>query len=119
MVVNQLSEEAVDRVFQALADVTRRDIVRRVSQAQYSVSGLAALYSMSFAAVQKHVAVLERAHLVTKEKKGREQLVTVNPAALQKARHLLEDYEALWRRRTASMAAILAELGPAETPVKE
>jgi DNA-binding transcriptional ArsR family regulator len=73
MVVDQMSEADVDRLFQALSDATRRDIVRRVTVGEYSVSGLAALYAMSFAAVQKHVAVLVRASLVTKEKRGREQ----------------------------------------------
>ena len=75
MVVNQLrsplSDAETDRIFQALADATRREIAARVTAGEYSVSGLAALYTMSFAAVQKHVAVLERASLVTKEKRGK------------------------------------------------
>ena len=95
MVVDQLSDEAVDRLFQAFADSTRRDIVRRVTVGEYSVSGLAALYAMSFAAVQKHVAVLERASLVTKEKRGREQIVRANHDGLHKARRLLDDYEVI------------------------
>jgi DNA-binding transcriptional ArsR family regulator len=109
MVVDQLSETQVDRLFQAFADSTRRDIVRRVTVGGYSVSGLADLYAMSFAAVQKHVAVLERASLVTKEKRGREQIVRGNHEGLQKARRLLDDYEQIWRQRTARMADILAE----------
>ncbi|MFD0758243.1 ArsR/SmtB family transcription factor [Arthrobacter ulcerisalmonis] len=109
MVVDQMSDAELDRLFQALADSTRRDIVRRVSLAEYSVSGLAALYAMSFAAVQKHVAVLERASLVTKEKRGREQLVRGNRDALQKAQQLLDEYEQAWRQRADRMALILAE----------
>lgn len=109
MVVDQLSEADVDRLFQALADATRRDIVRRVTGGGYSVSGLAALYAMSFAAVQKHVAVLERASLVTKEKRGREQIVRGNHEGLQKARRLLDEYEAIWRQRAERIADILAE----------
>ncbi len=109
MVVDQLSETEVDRLFQAFADSTRRDIVRRVTAGEYSVSGLAALYAMSFAAVQKHVAVLERASLVTKEKRGREQIVRGNHEGLQKARRLLDEYEQVWRQRAATMADILAE----------
>lgn len=109
MVVGQRSDAELDRLFQALADSTRRDIVRRVSLAEYSVSGLAALYAMSFAAVQKHVAVLERASLVTKEKRGREQLVRGNRDALQKAQQLLDEYEQAWRQRADRMALILAE----------
>jgi DNA-binding transcriptional ArsR family regulator len=112
MVVDQLSDEAVDRLFQAFADSTRRDIVRRVTVGEYSVSGLAALYAMSFAAVQKHVAVLERASLVTKEKRGREQIVRANHNGLQKARSLLEEYEVIWRQRTERIADLLAETAP-------
>lgn len=109
MVVDQLSETDLDRLFQALADTTRRDIVRRVTVGEYSVSGLAGLYTMSFAAVQKHVAVLERASLVTKEKRGREQIVRGNHDGLQKARQLLDEYEAMWRQRISRIADILAE----------
>lgn len=109
MVVDQLRETELDRLFQAFADSTRRDIVRRVTVGDYSVSGLAALYAMSFAAVQKHVAVLERASLVTKEKRGREQIVRGDHEGLQKARRLLDEYELIWRQRAARMADILAE----------
>jgi DNA-binding transcriptional ArsR family regulator len=109
MVVDQLSDAELDRLFQAFADTTRRDIMRRVAVGEYSVTGLAALYAMSFAAVQKHVAVLERASLVTKEKRGREQIVRGNHEGLQKARRLLDDYEAIWRQRVSRIADILAE----------
>ncbi|WP_411374394.1 ArsR/SmtB family transcription factor [Arthrobacter sp. MPF02] len=109
MVVDQLRETELDRLFQAFADTTRRDIVRRVTVGEYSVSGLAALYAMSFAAVQKHVAVLERASLVTKEKRGREQIVRGNREGLQKALRLLDEYEQIWHQRAARMADILAE----------
>ncbi|MHA7291099.1 ArsR/SmtB family transcription factor [Arthrobacter sp. MDT3-24] len=109
MVVDKLRDADVDRLFQALADATRRDIVRRVTAGESSVSGLAALYAMSFAAVQKHVAVLERASLVTKEKRGREQIVRGNHEGLQKARRLLDEYEAIWRQRAERIADILAE----------
>ena len=109
MVVDQLSEDEVDRLFQALADATRRDIVARVLVAEYSVSGLAEQYDMSFAAVQKHVAVLERASLVTKEKRGREQIVRGEVEGVQRARRLLDDYERIWRQRVARIEDILAE----------
>ena len=109
MVVDQLSETEIDRLFQALADSTRRDIVRRVTVVEYSVSALAALYAMSFAAVQKHVAVLERASLVAKEKRGREQIVRGNHEGLEKARRLLDEYEAIWRQRAERIADILAD----------
>lgn len=109
MVVDQLRDSELDRLFQALADSTRRDIVRRVTVGDYSVSGLASLYAMSFAAVQKHVAVLERASLVSKEKRGREQIVRGDHEGLLKARRLLDEYEQIWRQRAARMADILTE----------
>src|SRR6476661_3125983 len=112
MVVDQLSEEAADRVFQALADATRRDIVRRVTASESSVSGLAERYAMSFAAVQKHVAVLERATLVTKEKRGREQIVRANHDGLQRVRKLLDEYEVIWRLRSERIADLLADAKP-------
>ena len=104
-----MSADAVNRLFQALADATRRDIVARVLVAEYSVSGLAELYDMSFAAVQKHVAVVERASLVTKEKRGREQIVRGEVEGVQRARRLLDDYERIWRQRVARIEDILAE----------
>ncbi|MDQ0755113.1 helix-turn-helix transcriptional regulator [Arthrobacter sp. B3I4] len=117
MVVDQLSDEAVDRLFQAFADSTRRDIVRRVTVREYSVSQLAGLYTMSFAAVQKHVAVLERASLVTKEKRGREQIVRADHEGLLKVRRLLDEYEVMWLQRTERIADLLAEsASPAAAP---
>lgn len=109
MVVDQVSSAELDRLFQALADATRRDIVARVLAGEYSVSGLAAEYAMSFAAVQKHVAVLERASLVTKEKRGREQMVRIHLEGLRRARRLLDDYEEIWQQRVARIDDILAE----------
>jgi DNA-binding transcriptional ArsR family regulator len=109
MVVEELSDAEVDRLFQALADATRRDIVTRVITREQSVSDLARAYAMSFAAVQKHVAVLERAMLITKERRGREQIVHGNPAMLRKAARLLDDYEEIWRARAGRIDQILAE----------
>jgi len=106
---NALSEAEVDRIFHALADATRRDIVRRTLVGEASVSRLAESYDMSFAAVQKHVAVLEGAGLVTKHRQGRERLVRGNPAAIARAQHLLDEFEALWRSRVERLDALLAE----------
>ena len=97
MVVSEVTDEEVDRLFQALADGTRRDILHRCVQGARSVSRLADVYPMSFAAVQKHVAVLERAGLVTKERRGREQLVRTDGDALGRARRVLDELEAAWR----------------------
>lgn len=108
MVVGELSEADADRVFHALADTTRRDILTRVIRAEQSVSALARHYPMSFAAVQKHVAVLERAALVTKQRQGREQLVHAEPDALHRVAQLLDRYEQLWRHRARGIDTILA-----------
>src|SRR4029450_5423402 len=91
MVVDELRAEAVDEVFRALADPTRRDILRRCAGGEPSVSRLADAYPMSFAAVQKHVAVLERAGLVKKERRGREQLVHTEADAVARARETLDE----------------------------
>jgi DNA-binding transcriptional ArsR family regulator len=109
MVVDELDEADADRVFHALADTTRRDILARVIRAEQSVSALARHYPMSFAAVQKHVAVLERAALVTKERRWREQVVHAEVTALRRAARLLDVYEQLWRHRVQGIERILAE----------
>jgi DNA-binding transcriptional ArsR family regulator len=110
MVVHELPEAEADRLFQALADATRRDILRRCMRGEPSLSRLADMYPMSFAAVHKHVAVLERAGLVSKERRGREQLVRTDGDALGRARRVLDELEALWRRRVDRMAELLAEV---------
>jgi len=95
MVVGCGQAERADRVFAALGDATRRDILRRAALGEHSVSALAREYAMSFAAVQKHVAVLERAELVTKRRRGREQLVRTRVETVRTARRQLEGLEAL------------------------
>ncbi len=101
MVVRREDDEALDRLFRALADATRRDILRRTLVGEASVSALAADYAMSFAAVQKHVAVLEAAGLVTKTTLGRERIVRADPARIAEAREALARLEELWRHRIA------------------
>jgi DNA-binding transcriptional ArsR family regulator len=109
MVVDELSDRDVGDVFHALADATRRDILRRSAGGQLSVSRLAEFYPMSFAAVQKHVAVLDRAGLVSKQRRGREQLVRTDPDAVSRARQALDQLETAWRGRVNRMADLLAE----------
>ena len=105
----ELTDDDVDRIFRALADATRRDILRRTMAGEASVSQLAAAYDMSFAAVQKHVAVLEGAGLVTKQPHGRERIVRGNPETVRSAQALLDRYEEIWRSRIDGLDAILAE----------
>ncbi|MEA2576688.1 MAG: hypothetical protein QOD78_276 [Chloroflexota bacterium] len=97
----------IDRVFGALADVTRRDIVSRAIAGNEGVAELALHYPMSFAAVQKHVAVLERAGLVSKERHGRRKVVRTNIERLGVARRLLDRYEELWRGRIDRMTDLI------------
>jgi DNA-binding transcriptional ArsR family regulator len=97
-----------DRVFAALADATRRDIVLRALAGREGVAELAEHYPMSFAAVQKHVAVLERAGLVTKQRSGRRKVVRPRVEALRGARSLLDEYEGLWRGRIARMTDLIS-----------
>ena len=115
MVVDRDHDRRDDRLFHALADRTRRDIVRRCVRGDHSVSALARGYPMSFAAVQKHVAVLETAGLVTKEKRGRERLVRTNVHALRSAAYLLDEIEALWRERMDRFDATLHITNERET----
>jgi DNA-binding transcriptional ArsR family regulator len=108
-----LSEAELDRLFHALADGTRRDIVTRLLGGETaSVSALASRYDMSFAAVQKHVSVLESAGLVTKHPQGREKIVRGNPERLARARLLLQQLEHLWASRFSQLDAILADPRP-------
>jgi DNA-binding transcriptional ArsR family regulator len=104
-----LTDDEVDRIFRALADRTRRDILRRTMAGESTVSQLASRYSMSFAAVQKHVAVLEGAGLVRKHPSGRERLVQGDPTMLRRAQALLDQYAGLWAARVARLDALLGE----------
>lgn len=115
-------EDRADALFHALADRTRRDILRRVLAGEHSVSTLAASYDMSFAAVQKHVAVLERAGLITKRRVGREALASGDVEAVRSVRSMLTEIESLWRGRIARIDELLAEpneTGPNATGPKQ
>ena len=98
-------------MFHALADATRRDIVRHAMHAEQSVSTLARRYPMSFAAVQKHVAVLEAAGLVTKRRSGREQLVQGNVGTIEELHRILDEFQAMWRDRIDRFGAALMDEG--------
>jgi DNA-binding transcriptional ArsR family regulator len=111
VVFRRESEETLNLLFRALADGTRRDILVRSLTETPSVSALAARYQMSFAAVQKHVAVLERAGLIQKRASGREQLVSTNRSRLQRAGELLDHFESIWRQRMAQLDDVLLPEG--------
>jgi DNA-binding transcriptional ArsR family regulator len=110
----QIAPPDFDRMFGALADHTRRDIVRRAIDGEEGVAELASHYPMSFAAVQKHVAILERAGLVTKQRIGRRKVVRANLEGLRVARRLLDQYEELWRGRIDRMTELVTQT-PKET----
>ena len=108
MVVPMTTTFSADQVFAALADGTRRDIVLRALGANEGVAELARHYPMSFAAVQKHIAVLERAGLITKERNGRRKVIRTDRERLRLARGLLDRYEVLWRGRVYRMTNLIA-----------
>ncbi|MGW1736536.1 ArsR/SmtB family transcription factor [Streptomyces sp. NPDC001999] len=106
--MTEIDEDRADALFHALADRTRRDIMRRVLAGEHSVSALAAKYDMSFAAVQKHVAVLEKAGLLTKRRNGREQLASGDVAAVRSVASMLTELEQVWRGRIARIDELIA-----------
>ncbi|MBN8868154.1 MAG: winged helix-turn-helix transcriptional regulator [Solirubrobacterales bacterium] len=108
-VKNEFEEEQIDLLFHALSDRTRRDIMGKVSEGEQSISDLARQYEMSFAAIQKHVSVLEKASLITKRVEGRQKLVSNNPETLRRATELLADYERIWTHRIDAIGRILDE----------
>jgi DNA-binding transcriptional ArsR family regulator len=107
--MSEIEEDRADALFHALSDRTRRDIVRRVLGGEHSVTALAAKYDMSFAAVQKHVAVLERAGLLTKRRHGREQLASGDVDAVRSVASMLDELEDVWRGRVARIDQLLSE----------
>lgn len=107
-----LPDDRADALFHALADRTRRDILRRVLVGEHSVSALAAGYDMSFAAVQKHVAVLERAGLLTKRRSGRRQLARGEVEAVRSVASMLDELELLWRGRVDRIDQLIASEPP-------
>lgn len=100
---------SLDSVFGSLADATRRDILRRVSLQELSVGEIAQSYNLTFAAISKHLKVLERAHLVVKRRKGKEQLVHIAPQALASAADYIEQYRKLWDMRLDALEKLLEE----------
>ena len=110
-----IDEERADAFFHALSDSTRRDILRRVLAGEHSVTSLAQHYPMSFAAVQKHVAVLERAGLITKRRSGRESLASGDVEAVRAVSTLLAEFEDVWRGRVAGIDSLLATEGTGDT----
>jgi len=114
--VSTTAEDLVDARFHALADRTRRDILRRTLRSEQSVSSLARKYDMSLTAVQKHVGVLERAGLITRHRRGRESLARGEVEAVRSAAQLLSELEALWRDRIARIDELIDPASSQEGP---
>jgi DNA-binding transcriptional ArsR family regulator len=100
---------SLDNIFGALADPTRRDILRRVSSAEMSVGEIARYYDLTFAAVSKHLKVLEKAKMIIKRRKGKEQIVSLAPQALADASEYLDWYKRFWETRLDALAVYLEE----------
>jgi DNA-binding transcriptional ArsR family regulator len=98
---------SLDNIFSSLSDPTRRDILRRVASQEMSIGEIARYYDLTFAAVSKHLKVLERAKLIIKQRRGKEQMVTVVPQALKDADEYLEQYRRLWEERFDRLDALL------------
>jgi DNA-binding transcriptional ArsR family regulator len=103
------SNAALDQIFGALADVTRRDILKRVSQAEHTISELAEPYAMSLAAIAKHINVLEKAGLITKRRNGKEKVIQIQPQALALATAYLSEYEKIWKARFDALEKLLED----------
>ncbi|WP_432560637.1 ArsR/SmtB family transcription factor [Granulicoccus sp. GXG6511] len=116
--MSEANEDRADALFHALSDRTRRDILRRVLAGEHSVSALAAKYDMSFAAVQKHVAVLHKAGLLTKRRSGREQLASGDVDAVRSVASMLDSLEAIWRGRVDRIDALLARTREDDAPAR-
>ncbi len=99
----------LDGLFGSLSDPIRRDILKRLVHAQYTISQIAKNYEMSFAAVAKHLTVLEKAKLIVKRRNGKEQIVSIAPDALKDASEFLAQFEELWNYRFDALDAILQE----------
>ena len=97
----------LDSIFGSLSDSTRRDILRKVSKKSLSVSEVATHYPLTFAAIAKHLEVLRRAGLITKSRRGKEQIVSIAPSALAAASKYLENYEELWKNRLDNLDTYL------------
>jgi DNA-binding transcriptional ArsR family regulator len=100
---------SLDNTFGALADPTRRDILRRLSNTELSVGQIARFYDLTFAAVSKHLKVLERAQMVIKRRRGKEQMVSLAPQAFADAAEYLEWYRSLWETRLDSLEQYLSQ----------
>jgi DNA-binding transcriptional ArsR family regulator len=106
----QMHDEAeLDRIFQALSDPTRRAILRQIAAGERTVTDIAAPHALTFAAISKHLKVLEAAHMISRRKSGSFQMITLNPEALKSADQWLGFYQQFWSTRLDTLKSILEE----------
>jgi len=103
------SNDSLSLVYFALSDPTRRQILEHVSRFEMSVGEIVDKFKLSFAAISKHVTVLEQAQLVAKQRRGKEKVVVFLPGALGNAQVDIEQYKALWESRFDRLEALLKE----------
>lgn len=99
----------LDNIFGSLADATRRDILKQVSKKQLSVGEIAKHYKLTFAAISKHLQVLQKAKLIVKHRQGKKQMVKSSPTTLRNAADYLQHYEAIWNQRFDRLDKLLQE----------
>lgn len=99
----------LDSIFASLSDPTRRDILARVARTELSVGELVEKYDVSFAAISKHLKVMESAKLIKKRKEGKKQMVSLAPEALRSADEYLEQYRRMWQSRYDKLDALINE----------
>ena len=104
---------ALDRVFSALADPTRRAILRRLTSRPATINEIAKPFHVSLNAISKHVMALERAGLLRREIKGREHYCRIQPRPLREADEWLEHYRRFWERRMDALEAYVARTNEA------
>lgn len=97
----------LDSIFNSLSDPIRRDILARVARYEYSVSELVAFHDVSFAAISKHLKVLEQARLIRKRKEGKKHMISLAPGALHTADEYLEQYRSMWQSRVDKLDELL------------
>jgi DNA-binding transcriptional ArsR family regulator len=100
----------IDNLFMALSDSTRRSILEQVAKAEMSIGEIAQAYKLTFAAVSKHIKVLERANLITKRRRGKEQIVIIVPATINLAQEQIEHYARIWHQRFDQLDELLQEI---------
>lgn len=101
------SNKQLDLLFIALSDTTRRSILAQVAKVEMSIGEIAEHYKLTFAAISKHIMVLEKANLITKRRRGKEQVVVIVPGTVNIAHEHIEKYANMWGNRFDKLENIL------------